>query len=186
MHWLLTAHGAFTQNMTIVTAYETLGEDGLLHSMNETEVEAIFTSAELVPTVAKVAKDCPSLKYVIYQGEAKESALESVKTGTVEKVLSMDELVKLGKENPKEARAPEPEDLCCIQYTSGSTGAPKGVMLSHKNIVGASKFKVILFHLCISSQQLTKNISCWRESTTWPSYHRPRQHDGLLAVGSRA
>ena len=43
------------------------------------------------------------------------------------------------EESLGEARAPEPEDLCCIMYTSGSTGNPKGVILSHKNIVAASK-----------------------------------------------
>lgn len=133
------AHGAFTQNMTIVTAYDTLGEEGLLHSMNETEVEAIFTSAELLATVAKVAPQCPTLKHVIYHGEAKPEAVDGAKTGTVERVLSIDELANLGKEQTKEPRAPEPEDLCCIMYTSGSTGNPKGVVLTHKNIVAAGK-----------------------------------------------
>ncbi|KAI9498714.1 hypothetical protein BDB00DRAFT_867335 [Zychaea mexicana] len=137
MNWLLTAHGLFTQNMTIVTAYETLGEEGLLHSMNETEVEAIFTSAELLPVVAKVAPNCPSLKHVVYHGDAKAQALTNCKSGNVQMVMSLDELVKLGQENPREARKPEPEDLCCIMYTSGSTGNPKGVILSHKNIVAA-------------------------------------------------
>lgn len=140
MHWLLTAHGLFTQNMTIVTAYETLGEEGLLHSMNETEVEAIFTSAELLPTVGKVASQCPSLKHVIYHGEAKPEVLEKTKVAQIENVLSVDELITRGREQPKEARAPEPEDMCCIMYTSGSTGNPKGVVLTHKNIVGASMY----------------------------------------------
>lgn len=139
MYWLLTAHSAFTQNMTIVTAYDTLGEEGLLHSMNETEVEAIYTVADLLPTVQKVAAKCPSLRYIIYSGEIKADALDKVSAGVSQKVISLDEVAKLGRENAREARQPEPEDLCCIMYTSGSTGNPKGVMLSHKNIVAASK-----------------------------------------------
>ncbi|KAG0178194.1 long-chain fatty acid-CoA ligase [Apophysomyces sp. BC1034] len=135
MHWLLTAHGLFSQNMMIVTAYETLGEDGLLHSMNETEVEAIFTSAELLPVVSKVASRCPSLRFVVYSGDATPEAVVQAKNGWVRNVLSLDELVQIGLDNPKEPRCPEPEDLCCIMYTSGSTGNPKGVMLSHKNLV---------------------------------------------------
>ncbi|CEI86030.1 hypothetical protein RMCBS344292_00477 [Rhizopus microsporus] len=136
MHWLLTAHGLFTQNMTIVTAYDTLGEEGLLHSMNETEVEAIFSSAELLPTVKRVAKSCPSLKLIVYQGIANHEDLDSSELGSV-KIRSLDEVIKLGKEHPIDPRLPEPEDLCCIMYTSGSTGNPKGVMLSHKNVVAA-------------------------------------------------
>ncbi|KAI9258902.1 hypothetical protein BDA99DRAFT_573167 [Phascolomyces articulosus] len=155
MNWLLTAHGLFTQNMTIVTAYETLGEEGLLHSMNEAEVEGIFTSAELLPVVAKVAPQCPTLKHVVYHGEAKANALTGCKTGQVENVLSIDELIKLGRENPREPRKPEPEDLCCIMYTSGSTGAPKGVLLSHKNIVAAiGGVHTLLGHLITSTDSI--------------------------------
>jgi long-chain acyl-CoA synthetase len=138
MYWLLTAHGLFTQNMTIVTAYDTLGEEGLLHSMNETSVDAIFTSGELLPTLAKVAKQCSTLNLVVYNGEAKQEHLDLIKSLNL-KVLSIQEVIRLGKQHPIEPRTPEPEDLCCIMYTSGSTGNPKGVMLSHKNIVAAGK-----------------------------------------------
>jgi long-chain acyl-CoA synthetase len=138
MHWLLTAHGLFTQNMIIVTAYDTLGEEGLLHSMNETGVSAIFTSAELLPTVAKVAEQCHTLHVVVYNGCAKQEHLDQFKSLNIE-ALSLQQVIKLGQANPIEPRTPEPEDLCCIMYTSGSTGNPKGVMLSHKNIVAAGK-----------------------------------------------
>jgi long-chain acyl-CoA synthetase len=137
MYWLLTAHSAFTQNMTIVTAYDTLGEEGLLHSMNETEVEAIYTVGDLLGTVQKVAKQCPSLKYIFYSGEVKPEVLSKISASVSQRIISLDEVAKLGRENPKEARQPEPEDLCCIMYTSGSTGNPKGVILSHKNIIAA-------------------------------------------------
>ncbi|KAI8092336.1 uncharacterized protein B0P05DRAFT_525842 [Gilbertella persicaria] len=148
MYWLLTAHGAFTQNMTIVTAYDTLGEDGLLHSMNETQVEAIYTTSELLSTVQKVATQCASLKCIIYSGEVKAEVLSQFKTAVTQKVISLDEVAKLGREHPRESRTPEPEDLCCIMYTSGSTGNPKGVMLSHKNIVAAiAGVNTILGHI---------------------------------------
>ncbi|KAI7907137.1 uncharacterized protein BX663DRAFT_494945 [Cokeromyces recurvatus] len=148
MYWLLTAHSAFTQNMTIVTAYDTLGEEGLLHSMNETEVEAIYTTSDLLPTVQKVANKCPSLKCIIYSGEIKADAFYKIKAAVTQRIFSLDEIAKLGRENPREARQPEPEDLCCIMYTSGSTGNPKGVMLSHKNIVAAiAACHTILGHL---------------------------------------
>jgi long-chain acyl-CoA synthetase len=86
-----------------------------------------------------VANKCPSLKYIIYSGEIKWDVLEKVQKSVSQKVISLDEVAKLGREHPKEPRQPEPEDLCCIMYTSGSTGNPKGVMLSHKNIIAASK-----------------------------------------------
>ncbi|KAI9323688.1 hypothetical protein BX666DRAFT_2117248 [Dichotomocladium elegans] len=136
-HWLVTAHGLFTQGSTIVTAYDTLGEDGLLHSMNETEVEAIYTTGDLLPTVAKIVEKCPSLRFVVYHGDTTPEVLDSVQRGGVKCVISFDDLARLGRDCAIEPRPPQPEDLCCIMYTSGSTGNPKGVMLSHKNIVAA-------------------------------------------------
>ncbi|KAI8078679.1 uncharacterized protein BX664DRAFT_342473 [Halteromyces radiatus] len=137
MNWLLTAHGLFTQNMTIVTAYETLGEDGLLHSMNEAEVQAIYTTSDLLPVVSRVASKCPSLKYVVYSGDINTELASSIKSAQIQDVVTLDELMETGKKFPREPRKPEPEDLCCIMYTSGSTGNPKGVCISHKNIVSA-------------------------------------------------
>lgn len=168
MYWLLTAHGCFTQNMTIVTAYDTLGEAGLLHSMNETSVEAIYTVGELLTTVAKVANQCPSLKYIIYSGEIKSDVLDKVQRSVSQRVISLDEVAKLGRNDPKEQREPEPEDLCCIMYTSGSTGNPKGVMLSHKNIIASSKSihheKSLTFYLVAGVNTILGHLITDRDS----------------------
>ena len=52
--------------------------------------------------------------------------------------MSFEELRKLGEENTVDPVPPKPEDLCCIMYTSGSTGPPKGVPLTHGNVIAAS------------------------------------------------
>ena len=56
------------------------------------------------------------------------------------KIMSFDELIKLGEENHAEPVPPKPDDLACIMYTSGSTGTPKGVMIKHRNVVAAGKY----------------------------------------------
>lgn len=134
--WLFMAHSAFTQSIAIVTAYDTLGESGLLHSMNETEVEAIFTNGDLLSTLLKILPSCPSLKHVIYNGEAKPEVLEKLRA-QIGSVLSLKELKALGRQHPTPPVKPKKEDICCIMYTSGSTGNPKGVILKHSNLVAA-------------------------------------------------
>ena len=115
--------------------------------MNETEVEGIFTSGELLPTVAKVIEQCPTVKFVVYNGETTDEIINTVKKGSVQNVVSFDELARIGKENPCEPRKPQADDLSCIMYTSGSTGNPKGVMLTHANIVAASKLNYLIIRL---------------------------------------
>lgn len=46
-------------------------------------------------------------------------------------VKSLEELERKGKETPVAPRPPLPEDICTFCYTSGTTGDPKGAMLSH-------------------------------------------------------
>ncbi|KUI68311.1 Long-chain-fatty-acid--CoA ligase 1 [Cytospora mali] len=139
-YWLAMSHGAASQSMPIVTAYDTLGEEGLRHSMVATKAKAIFLDPHLLPTLANVLKDATEIKHVIWnsQNELKKEHVEKLKEAypNVE-VISFDELRKLGEENPVDPVPPEAEDLCCIMYTSGSTGTPKGVPLKHRNVVAA-------------------------------------------------
>lgn len=55
------------------------------------------------------------------------------------KIVTYEELYKLGEELPVEAVPPKPEDLYCVMYTSGSTGMPKGACITQEAIVAGSK-----------------------------------------------
>ena len=139
-HWLATAHGALSQSIPIVTAYDTLGEDGLKHSMLQTHAKAIYLDPHLLTKLIKPLNEAKDIQHVIYntEGEAKQEDIEKLKQAHPSlTVQSFEELRKLGEENPVDTVPPKPEDLCCIMYTSGSTGPPKGVLLKHKNVVAA-------------------------------------------------
>lgn len=139
-HWLAMSHGAASQSMPIVTAYDTLGEEGLRHSMVATKAKVIFLDPHLLPTLTNVLKDATEIRHVVWnsQNKVKQEHIDKLhETYPKVKVISFDELRKLGEDNPEEPVPPKPEDLCCIMYTSGSTGTPKGVPLKHSNVVAA-------------------------------------------------
>ncbi|ORY65261.1 uncharacterized protein BCR38DRAFT_340991 [Pseudomassariella vexata] len=139
-HWLAMSHAAASQSMPIVTAYDTLGQEGLRHSMVATEAKAIFLDPHLLPTLSNVLKDATAVRYVIWnnQNQVKQEHIDSLKKNYSHiTVLSFQELEQLGEDNPFDPVPPTPEDLCCIMYTSGSTGTPKGVPLRHSNVIAA-------------------------------------------------
>ncbi|KAH7318936.1 long-chain-fatty-acid-CoA ligase-like protein [Rhexocercosporidium sp. MPI-PUGE-AT-0058] len=141
-HWIATAHGAISQSMPIVTAYDTLGEGGLRHSLTATKAKAIFLEPHLLSILLKVLKDAKDIQIIIYNTDS-EHAVRQEDMNVLKSsfghitILSFEELHQIGADNPAATTLPSPDDLACIMYTSGSTGVPKGVELTHKNIVAA-------------------------------------------------
>ncbi|EFX04294.1 fatty acid activator [Grosmannia clavigera kw1407] len=139
-NWLSIAHGACTQSISIVTAYDTLGQEGLRHSMVATRAKAVFLDPHLLPTLGNVLADASEIRHVIWndQHQVKQEHIDKlVKAFPHITVLSHSDLIKLGDESPVDPVPPNADDLCCIMYTSGSTGTPKGVPLTHKAVVAA-------------------------------------------------
>jgi long-chain acyl-CoA synthetase len=133
------AHAAFTQSVTIVTAYDTLDLDGLRAPLGQTSLRAIFVAVTLLVSLAKVLPDVPSLEFVIVN----YTSMANVETKNFRdrfphvRLLSYGELKQLGEDNPDKHVPPQPEDLACVMYTSGSSGVPKGVTILHSAIAAA-------------------------------------------------
>ncbi|KZT19867.1 acetyl-CoA synthetase-like protein [Neolentinus lepideus HHB14362 ss-1] len=141
LNWQLIAFGCNCISTAIATAYDTLGEAGLTHSLNEPSCVGMFTNGELLPVVSRVLPNVPSIRIIIYDGKADPSVLDSIKnTREGLKVLHLDELRELGRSKAGEIpadRLPTSEHVSCIMYTSGTTGPPKGVVITQGNLIAS-------------------------------------------------
>jgi len=132
--------------MTIVTAYAALGQDGLSHSLAETNSSAIFTSASLLKNIANILPQLPNLQNIIYVGKADDEVLRAFnETGRTNNVIPYKDFIELGSRNPIDPTPPRPVDIACVMYTSGTTGPPKGVILTHQNIIASGNYPCSLF-----------------------------------------
>ncbi|KAG2439883.1 hypothetical protein HYH02_010513 [Chlamydomonas schloesseri] len=135
--WMVAMQACNRMSMHCVPLYDSLGENAIEYIVNHSEAVAAFVSTEKLPALAKaLPKTKATLKVVVYWGPGNEAAAKAAKDlGYV--VHSFAELLALGAAKPAEPVPPKPEDLCTIMYTSGTTGDPKGVMLTHTAVVAA-------------------------------------------------
>ena len=64
--WMLTAQACFKQSFPVVTLYTNLGEDAIAHGLNETELETVIMSHELLPKFKKILKSTPKVKNIVF------------------------------------------------------------------------------------------------------------------------
>lgn len=133
--WMISAQASLKHNFTLVTVYATLGEEGIAYSLNQAEVRFVITSGTLLKTkLEKCLKDIPTLRNIIYWDPDKKvkEVPENVKCVTFDDVIALGSSPE-GKEI--QTISPKPSDIALIMYTSGTTGNPKGVMITHSNFI---------------------------------------------------
>lgn len=137
-----------SQSLYTVSLYDTLGPTATEYIINHAAVPTVVTSLPHIPALLKLKPRLPSLKVIISldplengerDGLSKLALLSSMAEDSGVKIYSIEQVEQIGASHGTPAyHPPEPTDLITINYTSGTTGPPKGVVLKHENAVAAA------------------------------------------------
>jgi long-chain acyl-CoA synthetase len=144
--WQITDLAIASQSLVTVSLYETLGPDTTEYIVNHANLACVVCSLPHIPTLLQLAPRIPSLKVIIsvdpldlgeQPGHSKASILNALAAQQGIRIYSMEAVEELGEKSGRQMRPPKADDVLTINYTSGTTGTPKGVVLTHKNAVAA-------------------------------------------------
>ncbi|XP_020392921.1 long-chain-fatty-acid--CoA ligase 5 isoform X1 [Rhincodon typus] len=145
--WIISELACYTYSMAVVPLYDTLGREAIVYIINKAEISTVICDKpnKVHTLLENYEKNLtPILKTVILM-DPFDDALKERGTKCGVAVLSLKEVEDLGRENLKKPVPPKPEDMCIVCFTSGTTGDPKGAMLTHGNVMAnsAAFFKII-------------------------------------------
>ena len=134
--WTLADCGSLCAGAVVAPIYHTNSPSECAYVLAHSGAKiAICENAAQAAKIEQVRDRCPALEHVVlFEGDGSE-------------LLTLDGLRRLGSEVPPD-RVPErlasmhADDLATLVYTSGTTGPPKGCMLSHRNLLATARLYI--------------------------------------------
>ncbi len=141
--WTLADCGALCAGAVVVPVYPTNSPEECAYVLAHSEARLIFCEdAAQAEKVSRVRDRCPRLEHVVlFDGEPRGAARAA---GEAEGAITLAQLRSRAAEVTPEAveerlAAVSPGDVATLVYTSGTTGPPKGCMLTHANLLATAR-----------------------------------------------
>uniref|UniRef100_A0A5B7AF08 Long-chain-fatty-acid--CoA ligase n=1 Tax=Davidia involucrata TaxID=16924 RepID=A0A5B7AF08_DAVIN len=134
--WLIVDHACSAYSYISVPLYDTLGPDAVKYIVNHADIQAIFCVPQTLNSLLSFLSEISSIRLIVVVGGMDEH-LPSVPLTSGVKLISYLKLLSQGRSSLQPFIPPEPEDVATICYTSGTTGTPKGVVLTHGNLIAS-------------------------------------------------
>ncbi|XP_040928631.1 long-chain-fatty-acid--CoA ligase 1-like isoform X2 [Betta splendens] len=134
--WTLSELACYTYSLVSVPLYDTLGTEAIAYIIDKASISTILCDVlDKVSLVLEcVQNKTHSLKTIVLMETPSIDLVNRGQQAGIH-ILSLQEMEAMGKANHQQPVPPRPEDMAVICFTSGTTGNPKGAMLTHRNIV---------------------------------------------------
>lgn len=132
--WLIVDHACSAYSYISVPLYDTLGPEAVKYITNHAAIQVIFCVPQTLNTLLSFLLDIPTVRLIVVVGGI-DDQIPKLPSSTGVEVVTYSKLLSQGRSNLQPFCPPKPDDVATICYTSGTTGTPKGAILTHGNMI---------------------------------------------------
>lgn len=143
--WVVTEQACNAYGGVVVPLYDTLGEQAVTYILNQTAMRTVFcgrAETKMLLAAKEHHSTLTGFKNIVQFEDVTEAERKTAHEQGLN-LLSFAEVIASGKASPQDVTPPAVDDVATFCYTSGTTGDPKGVMLTHQNIVADTTGAII-------------------------------------------
>ncbi|CAA0812271.1 Long chain acyl-CoA synthetase 7- peroxisomal [Striga hermonthica] len=134
--WLIVDHACSSYSFVSIPLYDTLGPDVVKYIVNHASVQALFCVPQTFNILLSFLSELPSVRLIVVVGGS-EDQMPPLPSTTSVKIIPYSTLHSEGSRSLQPFRVPTSDDIATICYTSGTTGTPKGVEITHGNFIAS-------------------------------------------------